>query len=45
MNIELIIEYIQLGFIGMAGGLLLSGVTWLIGLAFSLCYNIIFKGN
>ena len=38
-------EFLQLGFIGLGGGLLLSGVAWLLGLLFTACYSIIFKNN
>lgn len=36
-------SYLQLAFLGLGGGMLLSGVGWLIGLAYSLCINLISK--
>ncbi len=42
---EFDISFMQAGFIGLGGGMLLSGVCWLIGLAYSLCINIISKSK
>lgn len=39
------VSYIQFGFLGVGGGFMLSGVCWLIGLAYSLCLNIISKSR
>ena len=38
-------QYIEFAFLGVGGGLLLSGICWLIGLAYSLCINLIGKGE
>lgn len=37
-------ELFNLAFIGMGGGILLSGLCWLIGLGYSLALNLI-KNN
>lgn len=37
-------NYLEIAFVGMGGGLLLSGICWLIGLGYSLCCNLIGKG-
>lgn len=34
------LQLLNLGFLGMAGGMLLCGVTWVIGFGFSLACNI-----
>ena len=39
------LSFMQAGFLGLGGGLLLSGICWLIGLAYTLCLNIISKGG
>lgn len=40
---EFDISFMQAGFLGLGGGLLLSGVLWIVGLLFSLCINAISK--
>ena len=39
------VSFMNVGFLGLGGGLLLSGLCWLIGLAYSLCINIISKSR
>ena len=36
-------EIIQIGFAGVGGGMLLTGICWIVGLAFSLACNIFSK--
>lgn len=36
-------ELMQLGFLGLGGGMLLTGICWIVGLAFSLACNIFSK--
>ena len=36
----MISQLMELGFLGMSGGLLLCGVSWVIGFGFSLACNI-----
>ena len=35
--------YLEIGFLGLGGGMLLSGVCWILGLIYSLCINLISK--
>lgn len=35
------LSYLDYAFAGVGGGMLLSGVAWLIGLGYTLAYNLI----
>ncbi len=38
-------ELLQLGFLGIVYGFGLSGIVWLFGLIYTLCFSVIFKHN
>lgn len=39
------VTYLEYAWLGLGGGMLLSGVCWLIGLLYALALNLIMKNH